>query len=71
LAAQTLESDVAAALHQLLDRQTPFTDSEVAALLQRPITPTPELVQGAVSLRQYDQLLLNRSLDQEVWCVAA
>ncbi len=71
LAAQTLESDVAAALHQLLDRQTPFTDSEVAALLQRPSTPTPELVRGEVSLRQYDQLLLNRSLDQEVWCVRA
>jgi Mu transposase, C-terminal domain len=71
LAAQTLESDVAAALHQLLDRQTPFTDSEVTALLQRPSTPTPELMQGEVSLRQYDQLLLNRSRDQEVWCVAA
>jgi hypothetical protein len=71
LAAQTLESDVAAALHILLDRQAHFTDADVAALLQRPTASAPELVRGEVSLRQYDQLLLTIPAGQEVLRVAA
>ena len=71
LAAQTLESDVATALHVLLERQTHFTDSEVAVLLERPNAPAPDLTRGEVSLRQYDQLLLTIPVGQEVECVAA
>lgn len=71
LAAQTLESEVAAALQLLLDRHNHFTESEVAALLNRQATPAPALERGEVSLAQYDQLLPNSSACREVAHVAA
>jgi hypothetical protein len=66
LAAQTLESEVAAALQALLARQTPFTDGEVAALLNRPAPPAPEIARGEVCLTHYDQLLLSTRAGREV-----
>lgn len=71
LAAQTLESEVAAALQLLLERQTHFTESEVAALLNRQTSVVPQIERGTVSLEQYDQLLPSVGAGQEVANVAA
>jgi hypothetical protein len=71
LAAQTLESEVAAALQLLLDRQAHFDESAVAALLNRQTPPTPAVERGEVSLEQYDQLLPSSSAGREVSDVAA
>jgi len=71
LAAQTLESEVAGALQLLLDRHAHFTESEVAALLNRPVAPAPPVARGEVSLAQYDQLLPSSQAGREVAHVAA
>jgi len=71
LAAQTLESEVAAALQLLLERHNRFTESEVAALLNRPAASAPQIERGEVSLAQYDRLLLSHSTRREVVHVAA
>jgi hypothetical protein len=70
LAAQTLESEVAGALQLLLDRHARFTESEVAVLLNRPVSPAPQVVRGEVSLAQYDQLLPSSQAGQEAAHVA-
>ncbi|RIK37065.1 MAG: IS21 family transposase [Chloroflexi bacterium] len=57
LAAQTLESDVAAALAQLLPCAEPWDETAVEALLPRRVPPVPEVQRGVVSLAAYDQLL--------------
>ena len=71
LAAQTLESEVAAALQVLLERQAHFSDGDVAALLNLQAPPAPQIAHGEVSLTQYDQLLLSTPARQEVDRVAA
>jgi hypothetical protein len=71
LAAQTMESEVAAALQLLLQRQTHFTESEVAALLNRQAAPTPQVERGEISLAQYDQLLPSGQAGREVALVTA
>jgi hypothetical protein len=71
LAAQTLESEVVAALQLLLERHDHFTESEVAALLNRQTAPAPQVERGEVSLAQYDQLLLSSYARPEVTHVAA
>jgi hypothetical protein len=65
LAAQTLESEVAEALRLLLERQTHFSENDVAALLNLQAPPPPEIARGAVSLTQYDQLLPSSQLGRE------
>ncbi len=57
LAAQTLESEVAAALEQLLARTEAWDETDVEALLPRQAPPVPEIQRGEVSLDLYDQLL--------------
>ncbi len=57
LAAQTLESEVAAALEQLLARPEAWDETDVEALLPRQAPPVPEIQRGEVSLDLYDQLL--------------
>lgn len=58
LAAQTLESEVAAALSLLLERQERWDETEVERLIQRPQSATlPELTVSLVNLAQYDALL--------------
>jgi hypothetical protein len=71
LAAQTLESEVAAALQLLLDRHAHFTERDVAALLNRQIAPAPQVERGEISLAQYDQLLPSSQAHREVARVAA
>ena len=71
LAAQNLECEVASALQLLLERHAHFTESEVAALLNRPMSPAPQVARGEVSLAQYDQLLPNSQAAREVARVAA
>ena len=66
LAAQTLESEVAAALQVLLERQVHFTESDVAALLNLQAPPAPQIARGEVCLKQYDQLLLSTAAGREV-----
>jgi hypothetical protein len=59
LAAQTLESEVAAALSLLLDSQARWDETDVERLTQRePQTwPVPQLALSLVNLAQYDALL--------------
>jgi hypothetical protein len=71
LAAQTLESAVAAALQVLLERQAHFTERDVAALLHLDAPPAPEIARGEVSLTQYDQLLPSTRASREASHVAA
>lgn len=71
LAAQTLESEVGVALQLLLESQTPFTESEVAALLSPQVPAPPPIERGSICLAQYDQLLPSTSARQEVERVAA
>jgi hypothetical protein len=70
LAAQTLESEVAAALQVLLEREAHFTESDVAARLNLQPAPAPQIERGEVSLTQYDQLLLSSRAEAEVSDVA-
>ncbi len=60
LAAQTLESDVAAALSRLLEDQPRWDETDVERLTQREppqSAPRPELALSLVNLAQYDALL--------------
>jgi hypothetical protein len=58
LAAQTLESEVAAALNVLLEGQERWDETEVERLIQRPQpAAVPELAVSLVNLAQYDTLL--------------
>lgn len=71
LAAQTLENDVAAALQRLLQRPAPFTESDVAGLLNLQAPPVPQIERGEVSLTQYDQLLLRTTAGREAYHASA
>jgi hypothetical protein len=55
----------------LLDRHVHFTEREVAALLNRPMSPAPQVARGEVSLAHYDQLLPNSQASREVAYVVA
>ena len=57
LAARTLESDVAAALEQLLATEARWTERDVEQLLELEPSPVPEVARGEVKLDVYDQLL--------------
>jgi hypothetical protein len=57
LAARTLESDVAAALDLLLTTEGPWTERDVAQLLELESPTVPEIARGEVTLDIYDQLL--------------
>jgi hypothetical protein len=58
LAAQTLESEVAAALSLLLERSERWDETEVARLIQLPQPAVvPALAVSLVNLAQYDALL--------------
>jgi hypothetical protein len=57
LAAQNMESEVAAALEQLLTTLEPWDETAVEHLLQPEPIHVPQLACGQVHLQQYDQLL--------------
>jgi transcriptional regulator with XRE-family HTH domain len=57
LAARTLESEVVAALHLLLERNHRWNETDVEALLNLQPPPVPHVQRGEVSLHLYDQLL--------------
>ncbi len=57
LAAQYLETDVAAVLTDLLASDTPWDDTTVAALVQPGLPAAPALAPLPVDLQAYDQLL--------------
>jgi hypothetical protein len=57
LAANTLESDVAAALELLLGAEEPWTERDVEQLLELDPAPVPQIARGEVTLAVYDQLL--------------
>jgi hypothetical protein len=57
LAARTLESDVAAALKELLATEQRWTEHEVEQLLELAPPVVPEVTRGEVQLELYDQLL--------------
>ena len=57
LAARTLESDVAAALEELLATEQRWTEREVEQLLELAPPVVPEVTRGEVQLELYDQLL--------------
>jgi len=58
MAADGLESDVAAALQVLLDAKQPWDDESVQQLVQPVQADIPQLAKLPVDLRSYDQLLL-------------
>ncbi len=57
LAARKMESEVAAALEQLLTTPGPWDETDVEHILQPEPIHVPQLVCGKVHLQQYDQLL--------------
>ena len=57
LAARTLESEVVAALHLLLERNQRWNETDVEALLNLQPPPVPHVQRGEISLHLYDQLL--------------
>jgi hypothetical protein len=57
LAAQHLESEVAAALSLLLEGQARWDDTQVERLIQPQPLPVPQLALPLVNLTQYDRLL--------------
>lgn len=57
LAAGGLETDVAEALKRLLTSKSNWDDNSIAELVQPPQKALPELLQQAVNLAVYDQLL--------------
>ena len=57
LAARKMESEVAAALEQLLATSEPWDETDVEHILQPDPIHVPQLTCGQVHLRQYDQLL--------------
>jgi len=58
LAATTLESDVAAALEQLLQAGEPFDDETVRVLVTPPSGEVPTVERGTIDLHAYDRLLM-------------
>jgi hypothetical protein len=57
LAARNIESDVARALEQLLDRREPWDDTDVERLLEPDPIKVPQISPCQVELAQYDRLL--------------
>jgi hypothetical protein len=57
LAARKMESEVAAALEQLLTTTEPWDETNVEHILQPEPIDVPQLVCGKVRLQQYDRLL--------------
>jgi len=63
LAARTLESDVAAALEQLVDSGQRWTATDVKELVKPEPVAVPQVNRGAVELARYDQLLVEFAHD--------